>query len=75
MMEGVKVRTIRATSRASIKVKDSFYTLEYCEERELDDRIAENEDLIKQAREELWDCVNAEVDNQIEDVLYASKNR
>ena len=75
MMDGVKVRTIRATSRASIKVRDSFYTLEYCEERELDDRIAGDEKLIESARAELWDTVNAEVDNQIEDVLYASNNR
>ena len=26
---------IRITSRASIKVKDSFYTIEYCEERSI----------------------------------------
>ena len=75
MMDGVKVKTIKATSRASIKVKDSFYTLEYCEEREIDEQYAADDYFISQAREELWDTVNAEVDNQIEDVLKASNIR
>ena len=28
---------IRATSRASVKVRESFYTVEYCEERTIPD--------------------------------------
>lgn len=60
----MKVTSIRATSRASVKVADSFYTVEYCEERSIDP-----EDNIEEERKKLWDTCNYEVDNQIEDIL------
>lgn len=57
---------IRATSRASVKVRESFYTVEYTEER----TIPQIDDVdIAKEREVLWDCVNNEVDNQIEDII------
>lgn len=59
---------IRITSRASIKVKDSFYTVEYCEER----GIPEGADL-EEERAELWGVCNNEVDNQLEDIIKMSK--
>lgn len=59
---------IRITSRASIKVKDSFYTIEYCEERS----IPEGADL-EEERTELWGVCNSEVDNQLEDIIKMSK--
>ena len=59
---------IRITSRASIKVKDSFYTIEYCEERS----IPEDADL-EEERADLWNTCNAEVDNQLEDIIKMSK--
>lgn len=59
---------IRITSRASIKVKDSFYTIEYCEERS----IPEGADL-EEERADLWNMCNAEVDNQLEDIIRMSK--
>ena len=59
---------IRITSRASIKVKDSFYTIEYCEERS----IPESADL-EEERADLWNTCNAEVDNQLEDIIKMSK--
>ena len=73
----VTVKTIRATSRASVCIrnkygKDNYYTLEYCEERALSDDMSAAE--IEEARAELWNTVNAEVDNQIEDVVNATKN-
>ena len=37
----MKITSIRATSRASIKVRDSFYTMEYCEERSIDPEFYE----------------------------------
>ena len=61
-----KIETIRATSRASMKVADNYYTVEYMEERiipDIDDVDIENE------RKILWDTVNSECDNQIEDIL------
>lgn len=60
--------SIRITSRASIKVKDSFYTIEYCEERS----IPEGADL-EEERAELWGVCNSEVDNQLEDIIKMSK--
>ena len=57
--------TIRATSRMSLKVKDNFYTVEYTEERVIPDV----EDVsIEQERVALWDAVNAEVDNQAQEI-------
>ena len=62
--------TIRATSRASVKIRDNFYTLEYCEERVIPD--VEGVDLEAEKRV-LWDAVNSEVDKQIEDIYNAVK--
>lgn len=67
MIKGVTT-SIRITSRASIKVKDSFYTIEYCEERS----IPEDAD-IEEERANLWGVCNAEVDNQLEDIIKMSK--
>lgn len=66
----MKTVSIRATSRASVKVNDSFYTVEYCEERSIDP-----EDNVEKEREDLWDTCNKEVDNQIEDILKSFSKR
>lgn len=60
----MEVKSIRATSRASVKVADSFYTVEYCEERSIDPN-----DNVEEERQKLWDTCNNEVDSQIEDIL------
>lgn len=65
-----KIISIKATSRASIKIRDNFYTLEYSEERVIPD--LPDVDIIKE-KELLWDAVNAEVDAQIEDVIKSFK--
>ena len=62
----VKTTVIKATSRCSVKVGDSFYTLEYGEERTVE---YDNKNELEKARESLWDDVNGEVDKQVEDVL------
>ena len=59
-----KTTTIRATSRISTKIKDTFYTFEYCEERQIEDG-----DDVAVEREKLWDVCNAEVDNQVAETL------
>lgn len=56
--------SIRATSRASVKVRDNFYTVEYCEERSVPADCN-----IEKERALLWDACNAEVDNQIQDIM------
>lgn len=61
---------IRATSRASIKVSESFYTVEYSEDRTIPDIDGVD---IEEEKRILWDDVNAEVDNQIEDILRTFK--
>ena len=59
---------ITATSRASVKIKDSYYTVEYSEERIVPQDIVVN---LEEERKELWDKVNSEVDNQIQEILDA----
>ena len=58
--------TIKALSRASVKIRDNFYTIEYCEERVIPD--LPDVDLEEEKRM-LWDTVNGEVDAQIEDIV------
>ena len=64
----MKITTIKAISRASVKIKDSFYTVEYGEERSLDDT-----DNIDEEREKLWIACNGEIDNQLEDIVQSFK--
>lgn len=60
----MKTTKIQATSRISTKIRDTFYTFEYSEERQ----VEEGDDLVT-ARGELWNICNTEVDNQVEEVL------
>lgn len=60
----MKITTIKAISRASVKIKDSFYTIEYGEERSLDEG-----DNVEEERKKLWDACNGEVDGQLDDIL------
>lgn len=59
---------ISATSRVAVKIKDNFYTVEYTEERELPQPVTSEEEM-EQERQELFDCVNAVVDKQVEDIM------
>lgn len=62
--------SIRITSRASVKINDNFYTVEYCEERSL----PEDADVEKE-RAMLWETANMECDNQIADIYNAMQKR
>lgn len=66
-----KTTRIVATSRASIKVRDNFYTVEYSEERTVPD--VEDVDLA-QERKILWDEVNAVVDDQCASIIETFKS-
>ena len=57
---------IRATSRASVKVRDNYYTVEYSEERTIPDIEGVN---LEEEKRILWDDVNGEVDAQIDDII------
>jgi hypothetical protein len=63
------IKSIKATSRASVKIRDSFYTIEYCEER-----LIPEDANIEEERAILWDVVNNEVDNQIADIEKIANN-
>lgn len=60
------IKTIKATSRASVKIKDNYYTVEYSEERAIPEDMGID---IDAERAELWNTVNNECDNQIQDIL------
>lgn len=62
--------SIKFTSRASVKIKDCYYTVEACEERVIPE--IEGVD-IEEERKLLWDTVNTECDNQIQEILQIYK--
>lgn len=64
---------IKFTSRASVKIGDSYYTFEACIERQTEHEpgTPEYDDFKKL----LWDEVNAEVDTQIEETLEFLKKK
>lgn len=64
----MKITVIKAISRASVKIRDSFYTVEYGEERMIEDG-----DNIEEERKKLWDSCNYEIDNQLEDIVKSFK--
>ena len=65
------ITKISATSRASVKLRDNYYTVEYSEERVIPDLEGVNIELERQA---LWEAVNTEVDDQAE-ALYNILNQ
>ena len=67
-----KVNVIRATSRASVKIRDNYFTVEYSEERTLPDDSSVD---IEKERAILWDIVNAECDTQILDIKESFASR
>lgn len=62
--------SIKFTSRASVKVGDSYYTVEACEERIIPDLPDID---IEEERADLWECVNRETDLQIEEIIKTFK--
>ena len=69
-MSKFSTTSIRLTSRASVRIGESYFTFEACEEKQCDPEIANTltEEELKEEREKLWDLVNSEVDNQIADI-------
>lgn len=66
-------KTIKFNSRASINIKDRWFTVEYGEERQIDDF---NEINLDKERQLLIDDCNRVVDTQIEEVvkMFTEKN-
>ena len=65
-----KTTKITATSRCAIKIKDNYYTLELSEERAMPE--SEEIDLDKEYKA-LFDSINNEIDNQLQDILDSVK--
>lgn len=65
-----KTTKIQATSRCAIKIRDNFYTTELVEERVLPNDDSVRLDLEYKA---LFDSINAEIDNQMKDILTTFK--
>ena len=65
-MSKASTTKITATSRASVKIGDNFYTVEMTEERTFAPNTPDVD--LKQERQLLWDNVNDSVDNQILDI-------
>ena len=60
---------IFASSRASVKVKETFYTFEYSEKRSVDLPYNMDESALDDAKANLWLTVHAQVDKQVEEVF------
>lgn len=66
-----KTIKISGTSKATIQIKNNYYSFSYSEERELpedDSRVN-----IEKERELLWETLNAEVDKQIDEITQLYK--
>ena len=61
---------IRATSRVSVKLNESFYTFEFQEERAFPiDLVEEGQINFDKEKEMLWDEVHSQVDTQVSDIV------
>ena len=58
------VNTVKLTSRASVKIGDSYFTFEATEEHTVPDTVKSPEDFTD-FKNKIWDDINSEVDNQI----------
>lgn len=66
---------IRANSRISVKINETFYTFEFMEERQFPiDLMDEGTIDFAKEKELLWDEVHAQVDKQVQDVVEMLKH-
>lgn len=62
-MSKCTTKSMKFTSRASVKIGDSYFTFESTIEKSVPEDITDEE--FKNEKQMLWDEVNSEVDNQI----------
>ena len=65
-----ETKIIKVSSRASVQIKNNFYTVEYGEERAVSDATDSE---LEAERERLWTLCNSEVDNQIREIVTTFK--
>lgn len=61
---------ICASSKVSVNRDGTYYTVEYTEERSINQM-----DNLQSERQQLWQDVNAEVDNQVMDIIKSTQVR
>lgn len=61
---------ICASSKVSVNCNGTYYTVEYTEERSMNEM-----DNLQSERQQLWQDVNAEVDNQVMDIIQSTQVR
>lgn len=61
-----KTVTISATSKATVQIKNNYYSFSYSEERVLPENDPDVN--LEEERKLLWETLNAEVDGQIEEI-------
>lgn len=66
-MTNFKTTSIRFTSRAAVKIGDSFYTFESTIEKQCPETYTDDE--YETAKVDLWNECHGEVDKQIESTL------
>jgi len=70
-VQQAKTVKISAMSKATVQINGSYFSFSYSEERELpEDQSRVN---LEKEREYLWEDLNSEVDNQIEQTIQALK--
>ena len=72
-MDRFKTTSIKFTSRASVKIRDSYYTFEATIEKQCPESYTDEEYI--DAKQQLWDECNNEVDNQVEQIVEMLKNK
>lgn len=72
-IQQAKTVKISATSKATVQINGAYYSFSYSEERELpEDQSRVN---LEKEREYLWEDLNSEVDNQIDQTIQALKSK
>ena len=72
-MNDFRTVTMRFTSRASVQIKGSYYTFEATIEKQCPKSYTDEEYI--DAKQQLWDECNNEVDNQVEQIVEMLKNK
>lgn len=72
-MSELKTTVLKVTSRASIKLGDSFFTFESGIEKSVPEDF--DESLIPEEKKKMWDEMNADIDNQIIEVQEFIKSK
>ena len=72
-MNEFKTISMKFTSRASVKIRDNFYTFEATIEKQCPENFTDKE--YDEAKQKLWDECNLEIDRQIIEIREYLQNK